>query len=195
MGAIAGDELLITFARRLFSVLRTSDVLARTGGDEFGILIRASTMATTTPMLVAERIEDTCSLHPSACPNSEIRVECAIGCALLSKTCEVAEEAAAQRPVRAEARQADAARSSSTRLTKRGAARRRFSIETELRRAIEGDQLTLAFQPLIDLQTGMVSGFEALARWDHEERGSISPTEFIPVAEELGLIVALGAGR
>src|SRR5262249_38153892 len=72
------------------------------------------------------------------------------------------------------------------------AARRRFSIETELRRAIEHDELKLAFQPLIDLPTGTVSGFEALARWDHADRGAISPAEFIPVAEESGLIMALG---
>ena len=71
-------------------------------------------------------------------------------------------------------------------------ARRRFSIETELRRAIDKDQLKLFYQPLIDLKTGEVAGFEALARWDHEDRGEISPTEFIPVAEESGLIVQLG---
>jgi len=71
-------------------------------------------------------------------------------------------------------------------------ARRRFSIETELRRAIDKDQLKLFYQPLIDLKSGEVAGFEALARWHHEERGEISPTEFIPVAEESGLILSLG---
>jgi EAL domain-containing protein (putative c-di-GMP-specific phosphodiesterase class I) len=71
-------------------------------------------------------------------------------------------------------------------------ARQRFSLETELRRAIERDQLHLAFQPLIELSTGRVIGFEALARWDHPEKGAISPVDFIPVAEESGLIVALG---
>jgi EAL domain-containing protein (putative c-di-GMP-specific phosphodiesterase class I) len=71
-------------------------------------------------------------------------------------------------------------------------ARRRFSIETELRRALEKDQLKLFYQPLINLKSGEVAGFEALARWTHEERGEISPSEFIPVAEESGLILTLG---
>jgi EAL domain-containing protein (putative c-di-GMP-specific phosphodiesterase class I) len=71
-------------------------------------------------------------------------------------------------------------------------ARRRFSIETELRRALDRDQLKLFYQPLINLKTGEVAGFEALARWEHEDRGDISPTEFIPVAEESGLILQLG---
>jgi EAL domain-containing protein (putative c-di-GMP-specific phosphodiesterase class I) len=71
------------------------------------------------------------------------------------------------------------------------AVRRRFSIETELRCAIEAEELTLAYQPLIDLDTGRVAGFEALARWQHDG-GPISPSEFIPVAEESGLIVQLG---
>ena len=72
------------------------------------------------------------------------------------------------------------------------AARRRFSLETDLRRALDRDELSLAFQPLIDLGSGQVAGFEALARWAHPTRGPISPAEFIPVAEESGLILQLG---
>ena len=67
-----------------------------------------------------------------------------------------------------------------------------FSIETELRRALDKEQLRLFYQPLINLKSGEVAGFEALARWTHEERGEISPSEFIPVAEESGLILELG---
>jgi EAL domain-containing protein (putative c-di-GMP-specific phosphodiesterase class I) len=72
------------------------------------------------------------------------------------------------------------------------AVRRRFSMETELRRAIEAQELTLAFQPLVELKTGHVAGFEALTRWRHDPLGEMSPSEFIPVAEESGLIVPLG---
>ena len=189
MGAIAGDELLITFARRLFSALRTSDVLARTGGDEFGILMRLD-KGVGDVLQVAERIKAVLAT-PFRLSELEIRVDCAIGCALLTDQVEVVEEVLRN----AQFALKHSKLSGITEFyepNQAKAARRRFSIETELRRAIEGDQLKLAFQPLIDLPTGQVSGFEALARWDHEERGPISPTEFIPVAEESGLIVSLG---
>jgi diguanylate cyclase (GGDEF)-like protein len=189
MGAIAGDELLITFARRLFSALRTSDVLARTGGDEFAILMKLD-KDVSDALQVAERVKSVLAT-PFRLSELEIRIDCAIGCALLTDKVEVAEEALrnAQFAMKRAKLSGNVQFYEPHQAT---AARRRFSIETELRRAIEGDQLKLAFQPLIDLPTGHVSGFEALARWDHEERGAISPSEFIPVAEESGLIVSLG---
>jgi diguanylate cyclase (GGDEF)-like protein len=189
MGAIAGDELLITFARRLFSTLRSSDVLARTGGDEFGILMKLD-KGIEDALQAAERIKSDLAT-PFRLSELEIRVDCAVGCALLTSKVELAEEVLRN----AQFALKRAKQSGDTQVyepNQARAARRRFSIETELRRAIEGDQLKLAFQPLIDLPTGQVSGFEALARWDHEDRGSISPAEFIPVAEESGLIVSLG---
>jgi len=189
MGAIAGDELLITFARRLFSTLRAGDVLARTGGDEFGILMKLE-KGIGDALQAAGRIRSALST-PFRLSELEIRVDCAIGCALLTQKVELSEEVL--RNAQFALKRAKA--SGVTQIYEphqARAARRRFSIETELRRAIEGDQLKLAFQPLIDLSTGQVSGFEALARWDHADRGSISPAEFIPVAEESGLILSLG---
>ena len=189
MGAIAGDELLITFARRLFSSLRAGDVLARTGGDEFGILIRLD-RGLDEALEFADRIKAVLTT-PFRLSELEIRVDCSIGCALLTGSVELSEEILRNaqfalkrskllgRPQVYEPGQAQAVR-------------QRFSLETELRRAIEADRLKLAFQPLIELKTGNISGFEALARWDHEERGPIPPAEFIPVAEESGLIVSLG---
>jgi diguanylate cyclase (GGDEF)-like protein len=189
MGALAGDELLITFARRLFSGLRAGDVLARTGGDEFGVLMRLDN-GLEDALKAAERIRAVLTA-PFRLSELEIRVDCSIGCALLSGQVELAEEVLRNAQF-ALKRAKKSGRTHVYEPNQARAARRRFSIETELRRAIENDELTLAFQPLIDLPTGAVSGFEALARWDHEEQGSISPVEFIPVAEESGLIVALG---
>jgi diguanylate cyclase (GGDEF)-like protein len=189
MGALAGDELLITFARRLFSTLRAGDVLARTGGDEFGILMRIE-RGMADALELAERIKSVLAT-PFRLSELEIRVDCSIGCAMLTRSVELSEEVLRNAQF-ALKRSKQTGRAEFYEATQAQAARRRFSIETELRRAIEKDELTLAFQPLIDLPTGQVSGFEALARWEHEERGTISPTEFIPVAEESGLIVALG---
>src|SRR5207245_4638948 len=120
----------------------------------------------------------------------EIRVECAIGVALMQSG-QDAEELF--RNAQFAVKQAKAAGKPQVYEPKQATeARRRFSIETELRRALDKDQLKLFYQPLINLKSGEVAGFEALARWSHEDRGEISPTEFIPVAEESGLILQLG---
>jgi diguanylate cyclase (GGDEF)-like protein len=188
MGSLAGDELLITFARRLMSTLRAGDKLARTGGNEFGIIValgRGASDAAT----AAERIQEVMST-PFRLSELEIRVECAIGLAMVQPG-QVPEDLFrnAQFAVK-QAKQAGKPQTYEPR--EASLARRRFSIETELRRALDRDELTLSYQPLIDLKSGEVSGFEALARWNHEDRGAISPSEFIPVAEESGLILSLG---
>ena len=188
MGSLAGDELLITFARRLILALRAGDVLARTGGNEFGVLVSLR-RGVEDALKAAERIQQVMAT-PFKLSELEIRVECAIGAALMhvgqdpeelfrNAQFAVKQAKSAGRPQVYEPKQATEAR-------------RRFSIETELRRALDKDQLKLFYQPLINLKSGEVAGFEALARWNHEERGEISPTEFIPVAEESGLILALG---
>jgi diguanylate cyclase (GGDEF)-like protein len=188
MGSLAGDELLITFARRLILALRAGDVLARTGGNEFGVLVSLR-RGVEDALKAAERIQQVMAA-PFKISDLEIRVECAIGVALMHSAQDpeelfrnaqfaVKQAKLAGRPQVYEPKQATEAR-------------RRFSIETELRRALDKDQMQLFYQPLINLKSGEVAGFEALARWTHEERGEISPTEFIPVAEESGLILTLG---
>ena len=188
MGSLAADELLITFARRLMSALRGGDILARTGGNEFGIFV-ALRRGIEDALATADRIQEVMAA-PFRISDLEIRVECAIGVALMQcgqdseelfRNAQFAVKQAKQcgKPQIYEPKEASLAR-------------RRFSIETELRRALDKDQLSLFYQPLIDLKSGEVAGFEALARWTHADRGEISPSEFIPVAEESGLILQLG---
>jgi diguanylate cyclase (GGDEF)-like protein len=188
MGSLAGDELLITFARRLILALRAGDVLARTGGNEFGVLVSLR-RGVEDALKAAERIQDVITA-PFKLSELEIRVECAIGVALMNSGQDPEE---LFRNAQFAVKQAKLAGKPQVYEPKQATeARRRFSIETELRRALDKDQLQLFYQPLINLKSGEVAGFEALARWNHEDRGEISPTEFIPVAEESGLILQLG---
>jgi diguanylate cyclase (GGDEF)-like protein len=188
MGSIAGDELLITLARRLMSALRGGDVLARTGGNEFGILVSLS-RGIEDALTAAARIQEVMSA-PFHISDLDIRVECAIGVALMQRGQEAEELFRNAQFAVKQAKQSG--RPQIYQPEEASAARRRFSIETELRRALDKDQLELFYQPLINLKSGEVAGFEALARWNHPDRGEISPSEFIPVAEESGLILQLG---
>jgi len=188
VGALAGDELIITVARRLVSALREGDLLARMAGDEFGVLLR-KVEGQDDVVHAAARLKAALST-PIRLSDLEIRIDCSLGGALWDQRLHSSGDLLRNAQVALKR----AKRSGQIELFRQGEvnpARRRFSLETELRRAIDQDKLSLAFQPLIHLQTGTVSGFEALARWDHPD-GPISPTEFISVAEESGLIVPLG---
>ncbi|MBA3942637.1 MAG: GGDEF-domain containing protein [Sphingopyxis sp.] len=189
IGPMAGDELIITVARRLKSSLRSGDILARTGGDEFAISTRiAGGRADVREM--ARRIRG-CFDHPFRIGELKVSVDCALGCAIqYSAEKDVADQIRhaqialkrAKRTDRIEIYEPEAARLSDN----------RFGMETELRNAIEEDRLRLDFQPLIEMASGRVAGFEALARWTNSEGQLVSPTEFIPIAEDSGLIVPLG---
>jgi diguanylate cyclase (GGDEF)-like protein len=188
MGSLAGDELLITFARRLMSALRGGDILARTGGNEFGVLVSLR-RGIEDALTAADRIQEVLAA-PFHISDLDIRVECAIGVALMHADQDAEELFRNAQFAVKQAKQSG--RPNIYEPKEASIARRRFSIETELRRALEKDQLKLFYQPLINLKSGEVAGFEALARWTHSDRGEISPTEFIPVAEESGLILQLG---
>ncbi|MFS0737648.1 EAL domain-containing protein [Sphingomonas sp. 1P06PA] len=188
MGGIVGDELIITVARRMMGALRGDDVLARLGGDEFAILL--GTVQDSDAQVAAARVQTVMSA-PFRLSEHEVRIDCSIGIATMNALVSVPDDMVRN----AQVAMKRAKLSGEVETYKPGevsAARRRFSLETELRRAIENDQLTLAWQPLIDLETGTIQSFEALARWRHPHRGAISPVEFIPVAEESGLILPLG---
>ncbi|GAO40728.1 hypothetical protein SCH01S_51_00590 [Sphingomonas changbaiensis NBRC 104936] len=187
IGDVVGDELLITVARRLLSTMRAGDALARTGGNEFGVFVGIKD-APEEVLAVAERINAVLAA-PCRLSELEIRIGCAIGCAVHDGDCSADELIR-----RAQFALKRAKANGGTELYQPRAfdlARQQFTIETCLRRAIEAERLTLAYQPVIELQTGEISGFEALARW-REDGVDIAPSTFIPVAEESGLILPLG---
>lgn len=189
MGGLSGDELLISVARRVKGALRAHDVLARTGGDEFAIQL-ALDEGTSDAFHVAKRIQNALTT-PFRLSDFEIRVDCSIGIAVGDDTVADAEELIRH----AQFAMKRAKKSGRTELYQTLAldlARQQFSIETELRRAIDNGALSLSFQPICDLASGRIVSFEALARWTTESGTVIPPAEFIPVAEESGLIVPLG---
>ena len=144
MGSLAGDELLITFARRLILALRAGDVLARTGGNEFGVLVSLR-RGVEDALKAAERIQDVMAT-PFKLSDLEIRVECAIGVALMHAAQDPEE---LFRNAQFAVKQAKLAGKPQVYEPKQATeARRRFSIETELRRALDKDQLKLFYQPL-----------------------------------------------
>jgi c-di-GMP phosphodiesterase Gmr len=188
VGAMAGDELIITVARRLNSRIRSNEILCRLGGNEFALFVHLSDSADVAR--IAERLTGA-FVEPCQLSNLEIQVECAVAAAIG----EVGRDDPMDTLRHAQIALKRAKLTKTFELYATGSVetvRRRFSLETDLRRALQREELELHYQPLVDLGTGSLSGFEALARWDHPDLGPISPVDFIPVAEESGLIVPLG---
>ncbi len=189
LGPMAGDELLITVAKRLKSSLRQGDVLARIGGNDFAIFARLNN-GLSDALHIVQRIRESLN-SPIRLSDLQIRVDCAIGCALSTSLGDDPDDVVRK----AQAAVKIAKRSGKVEIYRNGVlkeAQRRFSVESRLRDALAQGQLTLAYQPLIHLHTGEVTGFEALARWNDPELGHVSPVEFVAVAEESSLITPLG---
>jgi diguanylate cyclase (GGDEF)-like protein/PAS domain S-box-containing protein len=190
LGHAVGDGMLIDVARRLQSALRPSDTVSRFGGDEFTVL--SENIDEAGAVEVAERI--TASLaEPFRAGGRELYASASIG-ATISRDHRVAPEAMLRDADAAMYRAKDDGRS---RLVifdgaMRSRVTERLELESDLRRALERDELRLLYQPLIDLETQQITGVEALVRWQHPERGLLEPAAFLPVAEEGGLISALG---
>ena len=189
LGSMAGDELLITVARRLKGALRAQDVLARTGGDEFGILLTLEDGVGDADH-VAKRIQNALST-PFRLSDFEIRVACSIGIAFGTADIDDGEELIrhAQFAVK---RSKASGKTEAYQTQAFDIAREQFGMETALRRAIERGQMRLTYHPICDLSSGQLVAFESLARWRDEDGVEYSPNDFIPVAEESGLIVPLG---
>jgi diguanylate cyclase (GGDEF)-like protein/PAS domain S-box-containing protein len=191
LGHQAGDELLIGAARRLERCLRPGDTLARLGGDEFTVLlddVRTEADATG----VAERIHQELA-GPLEVSGNEVFTSVSVGIALSSAGYRCPEDML--RDADTAMYRAKAGGGASHQIFAGHMHQRAVSalkLETDLRRAIERQEIVPFYQPIVDLDTGVVVGFEALARWRHPSRGMVSPDLFIPVAEETGLIGAIG---
>jgi diguanylate cyclase (GGDEF)-like protein/PAS domain S-box-containing protein len=192
LGHQVGDELLVATARRLERCLRPGDTLARLGGDEFTVLlddVRAQSDATG----VAERIHQEVA-SPLEIRGVEVFTSVSVGIALSGAGYESPEEML--RDADTAMYRAKAGGRASHQVFDGDMHRRAVSslrLETDLRRALERHEIVPHYQPIVDLDSGAVVGFEALARWRHPSKGMLLPDLFIPAAEETGLVVEIGA--
>jgi diguanylate cyclase (GGDEF)-like protein/PAS domain S-box-containing protein len=189
LGHEAGDELLVGVSKRLLRCLRPEDTAARLGGDEFVVLLE-DLVDTGEAMRVAKRIMSGLQA-PFTLDGRNTFVSASVGIALSdsgqSQSAELLRDAdAAMYKAKEDCGLQIFEPSMHTRATSR------LELENSLRHALERGEFEVYYQPQVDLQTGRTVGFESLVRWHHPERGLVSPSEFIPVAEETGLITALG---
>src|SRR5688500_11946794 len=191
LGHFSGDELLRAVARRLEACIRPEDTVARLSGDEFAILLESITESSDAGR-VAERIEEALSF-PINLGGAEVTTSASMGIVTSSMSHDQADEIlrrAGMAMYRANA--AGRARCELFDRAMHSDALARRQLETDLRRAVELAEFRLHYQPVVSLRTGRVTGFEAIVRWEHPERGLVQPIDFIPVAEETGLIVPMG---
>jgi diguanylate cyclase (GGDEF)-like protein/PAS domain S-box-containing protein len=190
LGHVAGDQLLVELARRLEGCLRGSDTAARLGGDEFAIVLE-ETNGIEGAARVASRILDAVA-PPFTLGDTELLAHASIGIVLghpgdtagdLLRNADVAMY---------QAKEHGGNRFEVFRPEMHAAALTRLELKAELERAFHAEELDLHYQTLVELETGRIVGLEALLRWTHAVRGPISPSEFVPLAEETGLINAIG---
>lgn len=191
MGNTVGDEILKVIAQRLDAYRRVGDTVARLSADEFAMLLDNVDDAATT-LTVAEELSRAIT-RPVNIEGQDIVLTASIGIALSITKYERAEDMLRDASLAMyRAKSGGRARIDVFDVLLRRQAMTTMRVESDLRAAIEHDQLRLYYQPIINLQTGRIAGFEALMRWLHPDRGLVSPAEFIPLAEESGLIVPMG---
>jgi diguanylate cyclase (GGDEF)-like protein len=191
LGHPIGDELLKAVADRLRGCVRDADTVARLGGDEFAVIECALTQPNDAALL-AQRLQDAVKA-PYVIDGNQVIIDASIGIALSPADGMTVEDLMKNADLAAYAAKADGRgtfRFFEAEMDRRVKERR--SMELDLRNAISRGEFRLHYQPIVNLQTGDITSFEALVRWQHPERGLIAPNDFIPLAEELGLIVPIG---
>jgi len=190
LGHAKGDELLIEVASRLQGCLRPGDTAARFGGDEFTVLLEDITN-THDAIVVAERIAQAISA-PFALGTQEVHISASVGIVTAGRDADSADELLRKADVAMyRAKQKGRAQYAIFDTQMSAQALERLQMEVDLRRAIKQRQLQLHFQPIVDLQRGRILGTEALVRWNHPTRGLVPPFEFIPLSEEIGMILPI----
>jgi diguanylate cyclase (GGDEF)-like protein len=203
LGHQAGDQLIVATARRLGACLRQGDlvarepvpdaghVVARLGGDEFTILLDEISSAQAA-VVVAERLMAALS-EPFELDGQQVFVTASVGIALSASGYADVQDMLRDADIAMyHAKQNGRARWMIFDQAMQQAALRRLQVEAELRAALSAAQLFLCYQPIVSPRDGIIRGFEALVRWRHPERGLVAPNEFIPIAEEAGLIGPIG---
>jgi diguanylate cyclase (GGDEF)-like protein len=191
LGHESGDQLLQTVAKRIKTCLREGDTVSRLGGDEF-VIVLPEINGSHDVSVVAAKVLEVLS-QPYHLQGQDLHVSASIGTALFPEDGEDAETLMRNADA-AMYHAKDSGRANYQFFTEHMniAAQRRVTLEAELRRALERKELTLAYQPVFAVATGLIVGAEALLRWTHPDRGMIAPGEFISVAEESGLIHQIG---
>jgi diguanylate cyclase (GGDEF)-like protein/PAS domain S-box-containing protein len=191
IGHAAGDALLSAVATRMVGELREVDTASRIGGDEFAVLVE-NLADELEVRAVADRVRRAVG-QPLDFGGSELRTTASIGIAVASETTIDAAELLRNADLAMYAsKQAGKNRCTVFEPAMHQSALERAALERALRTAVHREQLRLYYQPTIDLATGRITGVEALIRWEHPELGTMAPAQFIPLAEETGIIVPLG---
>jgi diguanylate cyclase (GGDEF)-like protein len=193
LGHQAGDELLCSVARRLELCLRATDTAARLGGDEFAVALELDEFdPEETVVAVADRILEMMRM-PFLLAGQEVYTRGSLGIAVTPEAGESVDELLRNADVAMYvAKQTGKGRYRRYELGMHAPVLRKMELRTELQRAIDREEFVLLYQPIVALATGRIVGFEALVRWQHPEHGQISPAEFIPLAEDAGVIGAMG---